>query len=119
MRQDKVLKLGWRIRITIILESWIRIRIILGSWIQIRVILGSWIRIRKILGSWIRIRIEVKSWIRIRIEGKSWIRIRIEVKKLGALEAPWRAVDAHKWRRDGSKWSPGESADQWFRFVSL
>jgi hypothetical protein len=56
------------------------------------------------------------SWIRIRIELKSWIRFPIEVKKLGSLEAPWRAEDAHKWRRDGSKWSPGESVvDQWLQ----
>jgi hypothetical protein len=39
------------------------------------------IRIRIILGSWIRIHIEVESWIRIRIEVKSRIRIRIKVKR--------------------------------------
>jgi hypothetical protein len=39
------------------------------------------IRIRIILGSWIRIRIEVESWIRIRIEVKSRIRIIIKVKR--------------------------------------
>jgi hypothetical protein len=43
---------------------------------------------------------------------ESWIRIRTKVSK--AIEAKnraaERAVDAHKWRSGGSKWSPRESA---------
>ncbi len=34
---------------------------------------------------------------------------------------PWRDVDAHKWRRLGSKWSHGLSVEQWsqIRIISI
>jgi hypothetical protein len=35
---------------------------------------------------------------------KELLRLKLELR---------RAVDAQKWRRGGSKWSPGGSVDQW------